>query len=171
MMEQQPTGDNPRRHRKACSSATRSTANPPWIQQRDRDKKPDTKLPTYSTACWTLTNLEHIFLFSVALEPKSSLSRLIVEISISRTIRNTQPLGLHWVRDQVGAEAATYKKQNMHMTRISVPSVWFEPATREIKRLLSLRPHGRRNRPTYFSQCCLKNQETSSIRKFPTANV
>jgi hypothetical protein len=49
--------------------------------------------------------------FFVTQEPNSGLSRLIVEVSRSHTIRHTQPVGFLWRSNQAVAEAATYTTQ------------------------------------------------------------
>jgi len=51
-------------------------------------------------------------LHSVTQQPNSGLGRLIVEVSRSRTIRNTYPAGLLWTSNQPVAEAATYTTHN-----------------------------------------------------------
>jgi len=115
-------------------------------------KEPENKFPSYSTALCTLATLKHTFLLPVAQQPNSGLCRLIVEVSISHTIRNTQPLGLVWARYQFGSEAATYTENNIHKIRTSMPSAVFETAIPAVERLLRLRPHGHRNRPSYVLQ-------------------
>jgi hypothetical protein len=46
--------------------------------------------------------------FSVALQPKSGLGRLLFEVCRSHTIRHTYPAEFLWTSDQLVAEAATY---------------------------------------------------------------
>jgi len=59
------------------------------------------------------TNAEYVItktLFFVVPQYNSGLSRLILEVSGSHTIRHkhTQPVGLLWTSDQLVEEAATY---------------------------------------------------------------
>jgi hypothetical protein len=66
--------------------------------------------------------------FSVALQPKSDLDRLIVDVSRSHIIRNTKPTGFLRTSDQFVAETATLTTHNKHNRRTSVLSAGFEPA-------------------------------------------
>jgi hypothetical protein len=75
------------------------------------------------------------FFLCLAQQPNSGLGRLIVEVSGSRTIRDTQSVRLLWTDDQFVAEAATYITHNKHNRRTSMSSAGFAPAIPAIKRL------------------------------------
>ena len=88
----------------------------------------------------------HRYLSTVE-QPTSGLCRLIAEVSRSHTIRHTTPVLFLSTNDQPVAEAATYKTNNTHKGRTSIPSAGFElrdPSTRQV----SILPHSHRNRFT-----------------------
>jgi hypothetical protein len=84
-----------------------------------------------------------MILISVALQPKSGLGRLFVEVSRSYIDTHTHPVGLLWTSDQLFAEAATYTTNNKHKRRTSMLSAGFEPAIPAVGRRLI--PHGHRH--------------------------
>jgi hypothetical protein len=73
----------------------------------------------------------------VAKQLNWGLGSLTVEVSRSREIihSHTLPVRFLWTRDQLVAEAATYKKHNKHKRGKYTPSAGFEPMIGEMKRL------------------------------------
>jgi hypothetical protein len=62
--------------------------------------------------------LKYIIFPPVAQKRNSVSNRLIVEVSISHTIRHTQPVGLPWQSDQLVPDAAIYTTQHTKETNI-----------------------------------------------------
>ena len=73
-----------------------------------------------------------LIIFSCGAAAHLGLSRLILKISRSYTIRHTHthninPIALLWTRDQLVLKAATYTTHNQYKRRTSMSSVGFEP--------------------------------------------
>jgi hypothetical protein len=92
----------------------------------------------------------HLF-FSVSLQPNSDLSRFVVDVSKSRTVRCTHPVALLWLTDQLVAETVTYTTHNKQKRRKLTPSAGFETAIPAVgvAAAVFLRPHDHQN--CYFS--------------------
>ena len=87
---------------------------------------------TLAFLCYSLTHFLSLSL-SLAQHPNSSLGRLIVEVSRWHKIRNTCPISLLWMSDQLVAEDASYTTHNKHEWRKTIPSVEFEHTFPAIK--------------------------------------
>jgi hypothetical protein len=81
--------------------------------------------------------------FPLALQPKSGLGHLTVEVSRSHTIRHTHPIGLLLTSDQLIAEVATYTTQNKHKERCGIRT---RDTSNQKAADLRLRPHGHLDR-------------------------
>ena len=87
---------------------------------------------------------------SLAQQSNTHLGHLVVEVSISHTIRHTHtnPAGLLWTSDKLASEATTYTTHNKHNTQTSKPSAGFEaviPGKRATTDI-SLTPQAHRDR-------------------------
>ena len=87
----------------------------------------------------------YIFMFIYMMqETRSDLGCLLVQVSISRTIRHTQihPVALLWTNGHLVAVAAPYKTHNIHEGQLSMPSAAFEPAVAQLVEALRYKPEG-----------------------------
>jgi hypothetical protein len=92
--------------------------------------------------------LHHSYPFSMAQKANWDLRCLIVDISISHTVRHTHRVGLLWTRDQLVAEASTYtthKKKHKRWT--SMPSDSNPRSKQSADAEVRLRLHGHREWP------------------------
>jgi hypothetical protein len=86
--------------------------------------------------CKTELKKKYTCFFYVAQGPKSVLDRLIFGVSRSHAIRHTDTPGrLPCTSDQLVTDAATYRTNNKHKIRKSMPSTEFKPTISAIERL------------------------------------
>lgn len=83
-----------------------------------------------------------VFFFTVALQPNLSLDRLIVKVSISRTIKHTHPVGLLCKSDQLFAEAATCTTPNTETKLHALSEIRTHDPSKQAAADVRLRPHG-----------------------------